>query len=119
MKKVFKFEKRHWLLIAMGVALLFFLFAEFLGGQFEKATVVYETELEEKLSSMIETLDGILKADVLVTLDSYEEGKGTPKVRGVAIICHGKAKEEMKVKIIMLASTALGVSSDKIFVSFG
>ena len=77
-----------------------------------------EREIEERLSSMIETLDGVSRADVIVTLDSYESGKSSPKVRGVAIICHGKQKDEIKMKIVMIASTALGISSDKIFVSF-
>jgi len=30
----------------------------------------------------------------------------------------GKQKEELKIKITLLVSTALGISSDKIFVTF-
>ena len=119
MKKQSVFDKRYLVLIVVGIALVFLLCSEFFQSDEDSAAILFEAQIEEKLVLMIETLDGISKADVLVTLESYEEGKGSPKVRGVAIICHGRVKEETKVKIIMMASTALGVSSDKIFVSWG
>jgi len=76
-----------------------------------------ESEYEQKLCSLIETLDGVSQVSVMITVDRYSDNS-SPIVRGVSVICHGKQKEELKIKITLLVSTALGISSDKIFVTF-
>lgn len=119
MTREFWFRKKYRIvmLAVLGIALL--LFSEFMINGSDNTLQDSETEkIEQKLTDMIETLDGVSRADVIVTLDTYAEGKESPRVRGVAIICHGKCKDDVKIKIIMLVSTALGVTSDKIFVSF-
>ena len=74
--------------------------------------------LEKRLSEMIETLDGVSKAYIMVTLDSVSRNSETVTVRGVSVVCRGKKSESLKITITMLVSTAVGISSDKIFVSF-
>jgi len=118
-KKSITVPKKYYIIFVAVLAIVFLVLSEFTqGGTQKTAQEDAENKLEQKLSDMIETLDGISRADVIVTLESYENGKSSPRVRGVAIICHGKQKDDVKIKIIMMVSTALGVTSDKIFVSF-
>lgn len=77
-----------------------------------------EAPYEEKLEALIMSLEDISRAEVMITLDQYGTDKRSPTVRGVSVICHGRESAEVKMKIVMLASCALGVSSDKIFVTF-
>lgn len=112
-------KKRVLIAVLLISALLLLLFSK-LGSQNAKTAEKEREEalLEARLSRLIETLDGVSKADVMVTLDSYGNEKASPTVRGVSVVCHGKKREEIKVKVTLMVSTALGVSSDKIFVSF-
>lgn len=119
MRRSVSVPKKYWIVVLAILSIGFLIFSEFTQGDMNRtAQESEEHNIEEKLKKMIETLDGISRADIIVTLESYENGKSSPRVRGVAIICHGKQKDDVKFKIIMLVSTALGVSSDKIFVSF-
>ncbi len=119
MRKIGNISKKYFIVIIAILAVGLLVFSEFSENETQISTQENEeNRIEQKLSDMIENLDGISRADVIVTIESYEDGKGSPYVRGVAIICHGKQKDDVKFKIIMMVSTALGVSSDKIFVSF-
>ena len=114
-----KKRRKLTIVVIILIALLLLVISEYKNKITSAATLIKEEEaLETKISDLIETLDGISSADVMVTMDSYGNGKGSPIVRGVSIVCHGKRREDTKSKIIMLVSTALGISSDKIFVSF-
>ena len=77
-----------------------------------------ESMYEEKIAELLLSLDGINDVEVMVTLDEYGTDKKSPTVRGVSVVCHTRGKEELKMKITLLVSTALGISSDKIFVTF-
>ena len=119
MTKIKKLHKKQILILLALIAIIFLMISEYseTGIRTDKLEE-QENRLEQKLSETIEKLDGVSDVDVIVTIDSYEENSGSPCVRGVSIICYGKQKDELKIKIVMIVSTALGISSDKIFVSF-
>lgn len=117
MKRIGINKKHLFCLIVAAIVLLLFSELDF-QSSISAANTSKERDLESKIEEMVLTLDGVSDVEVMVTLDSYEEEKRSPYVRGVSIICHGKAREETKIKIIMMISTALGLSSDKIFVTF-
>ena len=113
-------QKKRVLIGALVLLALILLFLAELASK-TSASVTKEREevlLEERLSRLIETLDGVSRADVMVTLDSYGNEKASPSVRGVSVVCHGKKREDIKVKVTVMVATALGITSDKIFVSF-
>lgn len=100
----------------------------------------YTNELEKKLESFLLSIDGINKAEVIVTLENSSEqvyaqnqttydfltitsDKGEspvyiteiyPIVRGVAISCTNGGDDEVKMKINRLISAYLGISSNRI-----
>ena len=100
----------------------------------------YTGELEKKLESFLLNIDGINKADVIITLDNSSEqvyaqnqttydfltintGNGEspvyiteiyPIVRGVAISCTNGNSDEVKMKITKLISAYLGISANRI-----
>lgn len=94
----------------------------------------YEHEMEERLEGLISRIDGVSSVSVMVLLDqSYEEiSDGTdfsrpveeqtgdtvvaPKVRGVAVVCHGGERTEIRKEIIDLLSSLLGLSTNRIYV---
>lgn len=108
---------------------------------------VLSGELEEKIQKLCESIDGIDKAHVMLTLDTSEEyvyaadsekngdsyksemvlidgGDGTvklyavcPKVRGVAVVCTGGDKASIKKTVTECLSSALGIPSTKISVA--
>ena len=77
-----------------------------------------ETRCEERIALLLEEIHGIQDASVLVTLDELPSSKARPCVRGVAIVCQGEETSELRLKLVMLVSSALGISSDKIYVTF-
>lgn len=77
-----------------------------------------EKRCEERISSLLKEVYGIHKASVLITLDELPSSKERPRVRGVAIVCSGEETPELHLKVVMLVSSALGVTSDKIYVTF-
>ncbi len=111
----------------------------FLSGQFSgnKATDGAVTELSSsaycevltsELVDMIENLEGVGKAQVLLTLDSsyeyvYLDDDKTltkimePKIRGVAVTCTGGNDPVVKEKVTKLLTTVLSVSTSSISVS--
>lgn len=77
-----------------------------------------ETRCEKRIALLVEEIYGIQEASVLVTLDELPSTKERPRVRGVAIVCRGEETPELRLKVVMLISSALGISSDKIYVTF-
>ncbi len=108
---------------------------------------VLSGELEERIRKLCESIDGIDKAHVMLTLDTSEEyvyaadsekngdsyksemvlidsGDGTvklyavcPRVRGVAVVCTGGDKASVKKTVTECLSSALGIPSTKISVA--
>ncbi len=111
------FAKYRLPILLIGVSLVFLVLSQ--ASLFGEDSVKREEEiLEGKLEEMIESLDGISSCEVMVTLDRYGNEKATGEVRGVSVILRGKKRDDIKVRVVLLCSTALGVTSDKIFVSF-
>ncbi len=77
-----------------------------------------EKRCEERISLLLKELYGIHEASVLITLDELPSSKERPRVRGVAIVCNGEETPELRLNVVMLVSSALGVTSDKIYVTF-
>ena len=77
-----------------------------------------EKRCEERIARLVEEIYGIQEASVLVTLDELPSTKERPRFRGVAIVCQGEETSELRLKVVMLISSALGISSDKIYVTF-
>lgn len=135
--------------LAAGIMLLF------LGGLDEKDSVsvstnesfsfeTYEKNLATRLEGMIDRLDGVSDAHVMLTIDqSYlqelagdageyltvraaDGGQGTvivcskaPIIKGVAVVCKGGNIPENQKEIIEMLSALLNLSAHKIFVSEG
>lgn len=100
----------------------------------------YTTKLENKIKDFLLRIDGINKAEVIVTLDTsneqiYAQNQSTldyliinsnngespvyvteiyPTVRGIAIACTNGESDEIKMKITKLISAYLGISSNRI-----
>lgn len=91
-------------------------------------TEQYHAELTSQLEMMIENIDGVGEAEVLLTLEnSYEyvyldDGKtlqkvNEPTVRGVVVACKGGGSAVIEQKITQLLTTVLNVPSTKVCVS--
>ena len=100
----------------------------------------YTKELEKKLEDFLLSIEGIEKAEVIITLDTSSEqvyaqnqstydfltinnGSGEspvniteiyPTVRGVAIACTNGGNDETRMRLTKLISAYLGISSNRI-----
>ena len=123
-----------FVIIGIVSILLIFLSGQFTGekntdnNQKDFSSANYCETLTEELTNMIENLEGVGEAQVLITLEnSYEyiyldDDKTLtkiiePKIRGVAVTCNGGNDPVVKERIIKLLSTVLSVSSTNISVS--
>ncbi len=107
----------------------------------------YKAELEAEIKRLCEAVDGVGKVTVSVTLSgTFEEiyateysekgeeyvivGSGasaspikltriTPTVTGVGIVCAGGSSDRVKNALIPLLSTALSISSNRIYIADG
>lgn len=77
-----------------------------------------EQRCEDRLATILKEMAGIRSASVMITLDQIPSNKERPQVRGVAIVCHAEETPDLRLKVVMLVSSALGVTSDKIYVTF-
>ena len=77
-----------------------------------------EKRCEERVASILRQIVGIRDASVMVTLDQIPSNKERPHVRGVAVVCQGEETPDLRLRVVMLISSALGVTSDKIYVTF-
>jgi len=77
-----------------------------------------EKRCEERIASILKQISGIHDASVMVTLDQIPSNKERPRVRGVAVVCRGEETPDLRLRVVMLVSSALGVTSDKIYVTF-
>ena len=100
----------------------------------------YTKELENKIENFLLSIEGIKKAEVIITLDTsnehvYAQNQSTydfltinsdngespvyiteiyPTVRGIAISCTNGDNDDVKMKITKLISAYLGISSNRI-----
>ena len=124
-KHIFNKKKNYlFLMLLIGVVLLVFSsgFSNSKeAGNSKNAQQEYELSeerCEERIVSILKQLDGIRDASVMVTLDQIPSSKERPHIRGVAIVCHGNETPDLRLKVVMLVSSAFGVTSDKIYVTF-
>lgn len=123
-----------FVVIGISAILLIFLSGQFTDKNSSKEVVQemsssdYCENLTSELTDMIENLEGVGDAQVLLTLESsyeyvYLDDDKTlakilePKVRGVAVICTGGNDPVVKERITKLLSTILSVSTSSISVS--
>lgn len=126
--------KRKWLLAFLaGLGILLVL----LGGTMTKNSTAtanptadqYEAEyrraLEENIGAMCKKIKGAGEVFVMVTLAegntyTYSGGKQVahtlPKVLGVAVICEGGDKEQVKAEITEMIGALLDIGTHKIYV---
>ena len=129
-------DKARIVFVVIGLCAILLIF---ISGQFENkkdtkeitkemSSSDYCENLKEKLTDMIENLEGVGDAQVLLTLESsyeyiYLDDDKTltkilePKIRGVAVICAGGNDPVVKERITKLLSTILSVSTSSISVS--
>ena len=94
----------------------------------------YTSKLENKLEDFLKSVDGITKAQVIITLDtSYEQIYGkdgdnyitinkepvdismiSPKIRGVAIACTNGDSIEIQGRVTEIVSSYLGIPTNRI-----
>ncbi|MBR5410867.1 MAG: hypothetical protein IK104_09350 [Clostridia bacterium] len=107
-------------------------------GDSDRAAFAARTEqaLEERIQKLLNTVDGVSGAHVLVTIERLEPapddgasgaftltgGTGTvylPVVRGVAVTCRGGDSPVVRQRIVGLLSACLGVGENRISVAPG
>lgn len=129
-------DKARIVFVVIGLCAILLIF---ISGQFENkkdtkeitkemSSSDYCENLKEELTEMIENLEGVGDAQVLLTLESsyeyiYLDDDKTltkilePKIRGVVVICAGGNDPVVKERITKLLSTILSVSTSSISVS--
>lgn len=86
----------------------------------------YGEAQEDKLRNMIEKIEGVGKAEVMLTMENSAEQVYTqdnrvkeiePVVRGVVVVCRGATNPEVKATVMELVTKALNISSDKVCIT--
>lgn len=135
LKSFLSSDKARIIFVIIGVLAIFLIF---LSGQFadkdkqenitpKLSSADYCSTLTTELINMLENLEGVGKADVLLTLESsyeyiYLDDDKTltkilePKIRGVAVTCTGGDDPVVKEKVSKLLSTVLSISAGSISV---
>ena len=124
-KQIFN-KKRSYLIILLLVGIVLLWLSGGLSNVTEKTDsdhTLQEYELsekrcEERVVSILKQIDGIQDASVMITLDQIPSNKERPHIRGVAIVCRGEETPELRLNVVKLVSSAFGVTSDKIYVTF-
>ena len=125
-------------LVILGIALILLSSFDFDKSKNDASQPTLYTEaLERKIEEFLKSVDGIYKANVILTLDTSNEnvyaqsssgldyiltndGKPVsvteiyPTVRGVAIACTGGDRDDIKKKVTEIISAYLGISSNRI-----
>ena len=149
--------KRH-LLLLLGIAILGVLLIVFGSGKSEKANVatesdasadeallIYQSQLEERIKRLCESVEGVENVTVVVTLEGgfqsvyateYQNGnesyvivgsgssakplflsREAPQISGVGIVCRGGGNASVRHELTILISAAFQVSSNRIYVT--
>ena len=95
-------------------------------GREEDADGVYLSRLTRELTELLSQVEGVGSPEVLVTLArgervSYSSGKVSasepPLVLGVAVVCRGGGRAEVRAEVTSLLSALLGIGTHRIHVS--
>jgi len=124
-KQIFNKKSRYLILLLIVGCFLLFLSSKLLTSPKNTDPIenreefeLCEQRCEDRISVLLKQLYGIHETSVMVTLDETPSNKDRPRVRGVAIVCHGEETPDLRLKVVMLVSSALGVTSDKVYVTF-
>ena len=90
-------------------------------------TDAYQSELADEILSLVESVDGVGEAKVMLTLEnSYEyiyldDGEtiqrvNEPTIRGVVVACEGASSAKISAEITTLLRTVLNVPANKVCV---
>lgn len=107
--------------------------------------IIYQSYLEEKVAGLCASVDGVGKVTVIVTLEGgfsseyaveYKDGseeyvtvgsgasqnglfltRRLPKISGIGVVCQGGLNPTVQRELTALLSAALGVSSNRIYVT--
>ena len=111
-----------------------------------KPEVNYIDQLEEKITQLLESIDGVTSVNVMLTLESgseyiYAQDRNgevrdyviiseadksespilvkevNPQIRGIAVVCRGGNNSAVQSQIINLLSTLFNLPSNRIFVT--
>ncbi len=146
LKELFK-KPLVLILVAAGVLLLLFGGMESTptakNATISEETEAYRKSLEGELTALCEKVKGAGKVTLLLTLDGSEEavyakderngatdyvvsaGEGLllyrrhPAVLGVAVVCTGGDRADVRAELTALLSAALGVGSNRIYITAG
>ena len=125
MKKIFLEKGGTYLVIALLAGIFLLLFSGGFSNEKntretgeEYAFELCEKRYEDRLHMLLTEISGIGDVSVMITLDKVPSAKERPCVRGAAVVCKGTESAEIRLKVVMVCCAALGVSSDKIFVTF-
>lgn len=135
LSKILSSEKSRTVFIIMGILAMVLIFltsgkdknqSEVTLDKFD--TNAYQQCLSDEILSMIENIDGVGRAKVMITLeDSYEyiyldDGEtlqkvNEPTIRGVVVACEGASSAKVSAEITDLLRTVLNVPANKVCVS--
>ncbi len=150
-------KTRLWLMIAGAAVGIFLLLLGSSGGQKQKETptpsystatdelVIYQDYLEARVKALCESVSGVGKTTVVVTLaggfesiyatewpDGNEEyviyGSGSsasplyltrsaPEIAGIGIVCSGGSNDNVRRELISLLSATFHISSNRIYIT--
>ncbi len=134
-KSLLSSDKARVVFIVVGLCAIFLIFLSSRGGSEGKEnytqnfdTETYRATLTTEITQMVESVDGIGKTKVLLTLEnSYEyvyldddktlKKVNEPTIRGVVVACEGGGSSVLSAKITELVSTALNIPSSKVCVT--
>ena len=124
-KQIFNKKRSYLIILLLAGIILLFVSNGFLNTKEKDETnntpqefELCEKRCEERVASILRQIIGIRDASVMVTLDQIPSNKERPHVRGVAVVCQGEETPDLRLRVVMLISSALGVTSDKIYVTF-
>lgn len=140
----FAFLKGRWWLIALALAgvILLIIGSDSAAPRQEREGLAvaeeYRTALEQRVTALCAHVDGVSEVQVLLTVASgevviYAEGAdgeivttggngmitayAVPEVTGVAVVCRGGERDNVRRELTELISAALGISSARIHIS--
>ena len=96
------------------------------GAKKTDADEAYRLQLEERLTELLRRVEGVGDPEVMVTLERGEEHRYSgskllssepPRVLGVAVVCRGGGRDDLRAELTELLSALLGIGKHRIHVS--
>lgn len=141
LSELLKTEKGTKIIFAAGIALIAVIFLFSISGSGKSSSSPeteenilsqaeeYEKRLEARLTEMINSIEGVQDAKVMITLDRTEESiysdrkssaaaTVAPTVRGAVVICGGSESAVVRQKVSEAVCKALGISAARVCVTY-